>query len=418
MMKKAYIISTGTELLLGTTMDSNSVYLSEKLKEIGIKVIGKSTVGDSKTHIKNAFDIGVKSADIIISSGGLGPTMDDLTKEMACEVMGVKMEIVEDELRKLEEFFKKRNRPMPEINKKQAMFPEGAVILKNHLGTAPGMYIKKNAQALALLPGPPREMKSMYLQELEPLLKNEFELDKNKAIVKTIKILGPGESQVEEILADLMEYNREYSMALLAKQGEVHIKLTVEGEDYNDSKVIMKNITDEIGKRLKNNVIGYDDESLVLKVAELMVNKGKTLALAESCTGGLVSKMITDLPGSSKYFWGSVTSYSNSAKTSFLGVKNKTLEEYGAVSAEAAKEMASGILNNSNADLALAITGIAGPEGGCEEKPVGTVFICLADGQDYQVKKMRFVGDRDAIRVLSAKTSLDLLRRYFSTGGI
>lgn len=416
-MKKAYIISTGTELLLGTTMDSNSVYLSEKLRDIGIKVIGKSTVGDSKTHIRNAFELGLKSADIIISSGGLGPTMDDLTKEMACELMEVKMEIVEDELRKLEEFFAKRKRAMPEINKKQAMFPEEAVILKNHLGTAPGMYLKKNGRVVALLPGPPREMKKMYLQELEPLLKSDFKLDNNKAIMKTIKVLGPGESQVEEMLADLMDDSREYSIALLAQQGEVHIKLTVEGKDFNDSQLILSQITEEIGKRLKKNVIGYDDESLVLKVAELMLKKGKTLAVAESCTGGLLAKMITDLPGSSQYFWGSVTSYSNNAKISFLDVKMKTLEEYGAVSEQVAKEMALALINNSTADFALATTGIAGPEGGSEEKPVGMVFIALADGQHCQVKKMRFVGDRDAIRMLSAKTSLDLLRRYLLAGG-
>ncbi len=419
-MKKAYIISTGTELLLGTTMDSNSVYLSEKLRDIGIKVIGKSTVGDSRIHIKNAFELGLKSADIVISSGGLGPTLDDLTKETACETMGVKLEIVEDELRKLEEFFKRRKRAMPKINKKQAMFPQGAIILKNHLGTAPGMCLKTGEKLVALLPGPPREMKRMYLEELEPVLKNEFELEKNKAIMKTIKVLGPGESQVEEMLGDLMEDNRQYSIALLAQEGEVHIKLTVEGQDFNDSQAIMKQITDEIEKRLQHNVIGYDDETLALKIAELMLKQGKTLALAESCTGGLLAKMITDLPGSSQYFWGSATSYSNSAKTAILNVKTETLEEYGAVSEEVAREMAAGILNNSAADFALAVTGIAGPEGGSEEKPVGTVFICLLNGhgQDYQVKKMSFVGDRDAIRALSAKTALDLLRRYLISGGV
>ena len=419
-MKKAYIISTGTELLLGTTMDSNSVYLSEKLRDIGIKVIGKSTVGDSRIHIKNAFELGLKSADIVISSGGLGPTLDDLTKETACETMGVKLEIVEDELRKLEEFFKRRKRAMPKINKKQAMFPQGAIILKNHLGTAPGMCLKTGEKLVALLPGPPREMKRMYLEELEPVLKNEFELEKNKAIMKTIKVLGPGESQVEEMLGDLMEDNRQYSIALLAQEGEVHIKLTVEGQDFNDSQAIMKQITDEIEKRLQHNVIGYDDETLALKIAELMLKQGKTLALAESCTGGLLAKMITDLPGSSQYFWGSATSYSNSAKTAILNVKTETLEEYGAVSEEVAREMAAGILNNSAADFALAVTGIAGPEGGSEEKPVGTVFICLLNGhgQDYQVKKMSFVGDRDAIRALSAKTALDLLRRNLISGGV
>jgi nicotinamide-nucleotide amidase len=419
-VKKAYIISTGTELLLGTTMDSNSVYLSEKLRDIGIKVIGKSTVGDSRIHIKNAFELGLKSADIVISSGGLGPTLDDLTKETACETMGVKLEIVEDELRKLEEFFKRRKRAMPKINKKQAMFPQGAIILKNHLGTAPGMCLKTGEKLVALLPGPPREMKRMYLEELEPVLKNEFELEKNKAIMKTIKVLGPGESQVEEMLGDLMEDNRQYSIALLAQEGEVHIKLTVEGQDFNDSQAIMKQITDEIEKRLQHNVIGYDDETLALKIAELMLKQGKTLALAESCTGGLLAKMITDLPGSSQYFWGSATSYSNSAKTAILNVKTETLEEYGAVSEEVAREMAAGILNNSAADFALAVTGIAGPEGGSEEKPVGTVFICLLNGhgQDYQVKKMSFVGDRDAIRALSAKTALDLLRRYLISGGV
>ncbi|MEN6349039.1 MAG: competence/damage-inducible protein A [Syntrophomonas sp.] len=415
-MKKAYVISTGTELLLGTTIDSNSVFLSEKLTEIGIKVIGKSTVGDNRTHIYNAFELGMRSADLIISSGGLGPTEDDLTKEVACEVAGSKMELLAEEATRLREFFSARKRAMPERNLKQAMFPPEAIILKNDMGTAPGMYLNKNGKIVILLPGPPREMKNMYLQEVEQRLKDDFNIEENPVVRKTVKVLGPGESQVDEMLADLFKDPRGYSLALLAMDGEIHIKITAEGKNINESQKILEEISKQVEERMGKCIFAYDNETLNSTVAHLLVEKNMTLALAESCTGGLLAKMITDLPGSSGYFWGSVTSYSNEAKQMFLNVNENTLKKYGAVSETTAREMAIGILKKSGVDLALAITGIAGPDGGNDEKPVGLVYIALAYNDECRVKEMRFVGGREAVRILAAKTALDLLRRYLAGG--
>ncbi|MDD3267741.1 MAG: competence/damage-inducible protein A [Syntrophomonadaceae bacterium] len=416
-MYKAYIISTGTELMLGSTMDSNSVFLSEQLAAAGIKVIGKSTVGDSAEYIRAAFENGVNMADIVISSGGMGPTSDDLTKEVACAVMGSEMIVFDEEVKRLEDFFRRRKRSMPECNLKQAMFPREAKILKNSRGTAPGMYLKKDGKVVILLPGPPREMQNMFSNEVEPLLKQDFPAV-NQAARKTIKVLGPGESQVEEMLGELMHAVDGYSLALLAQDGEVHIKITAEGKELLDSQEILAGVLKQIEEKMGKGIFGYDDDSLEAMVGDLISRQGKTLALAESCTAGLLAKMITDIPGSSRYFWGAVASYSNDAKMKLLGVRDATLREFGAVSSETAAEMVRGIIEKSGVELGLAITGIAGPDGGSEEKPAGLVYIALADAGSCWVKEMRFVGGRDAVRILAAKTALDLLRRYLLYGGL
>lgn len=410
-MLQACIISTGTELLLGSTIDSNSLFLSQRLSNLGIRVISRITVGDNRVQISNAFKNALEHADLVISSGGLGPTLDDLTKEVACEVLNCKIELVKEEVSHLKEYFARRHRTMPEVNLKQAMFPPEAVILKNLKGTAPGMYLKKGHKTLVLLPGPPMEMQNMYLEEVEPRLRNDFNLNENNAASLTIKVLGPGESQVEEMLQDIIKDCRGCSLALLANDGEVHIKVTAEGENTSHSQQILDEITGRIKGIMNGYIFGYDEVKLTGIVAELLAQSGKTLALAESCTGGLLAQMITDIPGSSKYFWGSVTSYSNEAKMKFLGVNENTLARYGAVSRQTAEEMARGILNRAGVDYSLAITGIAGPDGGTEEKPVGLVYIAMASGDTCLVKEMHFAGCREAIRILSAKSALDILRR-------
>lgn len=413
-MKKAYIISTGTELLLGSTLDTNSVYISERLHEIGIRVIGKSVVGDNENTIKQAFNNAMELADIVISSGGLGPTFDDLTKTIACEVMNTRLELRDEEVAKLKDFFTRSHRQMPEINLKQAMFPPEAIVLKNPIGTAPGMYLDMNNKVIALLPGPPREMKEMYQNQLEPLLKKDFQLDKNKAAVKTLKVLGLGESQVEEILADIIKNPAGCSMALMAKAGEIHIRVTAEGCNVEHSENILAQLTDKIINLLGNYIYGFDDDTLQQITSQMVRDSGKKIAFAESCTGGLLSKMITDLPGSSEYFWGSVISYSNGAKVKLLGVKEQTLDTFGAVSEQTAREMAFGIINKSGADIGAAITGIAGPDGGTPEKPVGLVYIAVAEARECKVKELHFVGPRDAVRVLSAKSALDMVRKHLA----
>lgn len=409
-MKKAYLISTGTELLIGSTMDTNSVYLAEKLLALGIRVVGKSTVGDNADSIRQAFKTGLQLADIIISSGGLGPTFDDLTKTIACETMHSKLELRTEEAERLKDYFKRRQRDMPEINLKQAMFPPEARVLTNALGTAPGMYLKKADKVAALLPGPPREMRRMFEDELEPLLRHEFNLNP-KSVVRIIKVLGPGESQVEEMIAEVMQNPEGCSLALLAQEGEVHIRVTAEGKDFEHSCNLVKKVTERINSCLGRNIYGYDEDSLPSVVGHLLKQKQKTIAAAESCTGGLLSKLVTDLPGSSEYFWGTVVSYSNTAKQKLLGVKTETLAQFGAVSSETAQAMADGIVQQSGADIGVSITGIAGPGGGTEAKPVGLVYIGLAAGSYRETKELRFVGDRNSIRILAAKSALDMLRR-------
>ena len=411
-MKKAYIISTGTELILGTTIDTNASFISQQLGLIGIKVVGISVVGDSKQHIKDALELGLKSADIVITSGGLGPTKDDLTKEMACEVMKVNLQLNEREAEKLKEYFKSRRREMPESNLKQAMFPKEAQILANPLGTAPGMYLNQEPKVLILLPGPPKEMKKMLNDEVKPRLINDFNLDHDLCAKRTIKVFGPGESQVEEIIASVMENPHGCSIALIAQEGEIQVKVTAEGQDLSDSEKILEQIVDEIKQKLTRNIYGYDDDKLSAVVAGLLIKNNYSVALAESCTGGLMSKYITDEAGSSEFYWGSVISYSNEAKVKLLGVSEATLELHGAVSEATAEEMASGIKRVAGADLGLAITGIAGPAGGSDEKPVGLVYIGLAHRNGVLVKELRLGGERAAIRTLAAKAGLDMIRRF------
>ncbi len=414
-MKKAFIISTGTELLSGSTLDSNSIFLSQKLMELGIKVIGKITVGDNHEQLTRAFTLGMQSADLVIGSGGLGPTFDDLTKIVVCELMESKLEIRPEEEKKLREYFASRNRSMPEINLRQAMFPQEAVALRNNLGTAPGMYLKKNNKLVILLPGPPREMIPMYLNEVEPLIKKEFYDDMHKILIKNIKVFGPGESQVEEMLGDLMNTPSGCSMALLATEGEVHISLTAEGMLEEDSRLIINDMTAKIVEVMGKNVIAFDNVTLIAKIAHLLTSSRRSLAVAESCTGGMLGKMITDLPGSSEYFWGGIISYSNEAKKFLLDVKDNTLSSFGAVSKETAQEMAQGLRKLSGTDFALSITGNAGPEGGTPAKPIGLVYIGLAYAGGCEVKKLNFAGGRDGIRILSVKSALDLLRRYIES---
>ncbi len=415
-MNKAHIISTGTELMLGTTVDTNSVYLSRKLSDLGIKVVGKSIVGDSAEYIRLAFQTGFQSADLVIASGGLGPTLDDLTKDAACQVLDVPMELVEEEVQRLKDFFSRWGRTMPESNLRQAMFPPGAVILKNPRGTAPGMYLRQGDKTVVLLPGPPREMTHMYENEVEPLLRRDFGSDAGRVANRTIKVLGLGESRVDEILAEVLDDPQGCSLALLARDGEIHIKITAEGKDGADSLRILDEICQQIMERLGDYVFACDEDTLESIVANLLAAQGSMLAVAESCTGGLLAKTLTDIPGSSQYFWGSVTCYSNQAKERILGVSPATLEQYGAVSPQTAAEMARGIMTVSGADYGIAITGIAGPDGGTESKPVGLVYIALQDGQQCQIKEMHFVGGRDGTRILATKTALDLLRRRI-TGG-
>ncbi|MDD3852629.1 MAG: competence/damage-inducible protein A [Syntrophomonadaceae bacterium] len=410
-MHKAYLVSTGTELLLGKTIDTNSVFLAERLSNMGIKVVGKSVVGDNREHIRNAISLGIKSADIVITTGGLGPTLDDLTKEVACEVLNCPMVKIEAEVNKLREYFRKRNRNMPEINLKQAMFPVDAKIITNNNGTAPGMYLNKSGKTLICLPGPPHEIMPMYIQEVEPLLQKDYGQNNQQSAVVAINIFGPGESQVEEMLAEIVEDPRGCSLALIAKEGEIQLRITAEGKDTSHSQTILNELVDKIKSILGDRIYGYNEDALPVVVANILLQQKLSLAVAESCTGGLLAKMLTDMPGSSEYFWGGAVSYSNEAKTKIMGVNDKIISQYGAVSEPVAREMAIQIRKLAGSEIGVSITGVAGPGGGSEINPVGTVYIGADSQRGTQVKRLYFVGNREAIRTLAAKSALDWLRK-------
>lgn len=409
-MVKAYIISTGTELLLGSTIDTNSVYLSRRLNDLEIRVVGKSIVGDNQEMLAGAFQSAMTSADLIITTGGLGPTLDDLTKTVLCDTLGCSLKQRPEEAERLRSFFSQRQREMPESNLKQAMFPEGARVLPNQRGTAPGMYFKKDGRVFILLPGPPHEMQAMF-EDTIPLLKQEYQGLLEKSISRTIRVFGPGESSIEEMLEPIIREKAGVSMALLAQEGEVCIRVSSQQEQPEESQAVLDEMIAALSARLGDYIYGYDDETLVHVVSKLLVQKRKSVALAESCTGGLLSKLMTDLPGSSAFFWGGICSYSNDAKIKLLGVPADTIKQFGAISKETAQEMARCIRARAGSDYGIGITGLAGPDGGSPEKPVGCVYISLAGDQDCIVKAMHFVGSRDAVRMLAAKTALDLLRR-------
>jgi nicotinamide-nucleotide amidase len=410
-MKKAYIVATGTELLLGNTADTNALFLSRELSALGTRVIGRSTVGDNREMIKNALRTAYDMADLVICTGGLGPTADDLSREMAAEVLDMPLVFNEKEQAKIQDYFSRRRREMSQSNHKQAMFPPEAVILTNRVGTASGFMVTRNDKIMVLLPGPPHEMEVVFKEELEPRLRDWLGKSNSVIVSRTVKVMGPGESQVESMIADVMADPEGCSMALLAVTGEVHIRVSRKAHVRSEAEKIVNSVVERLRRDLGDNIYGEEEETLPGLVISLLGGKGYTIALAESCTGGMVGKMLTDVPGSSAAFWGGVISYSNQAKTRILGVSEETLKRYGAVSPETAREMANGIRTLAGTTFGISLTGIAGPEGGTPEKPVGLVYLGLATKRDVQAKELRLMGTRNSIRTIAAKSALDWLRR-------
>lgn len=410
-MKTAYIVSTGTELLLGNTIDTNALYLSRELSAMGIRVIGRTTVGDNREMIVNGLRTGYDLAELVVCTGGLGPTLDDLSREAAAEVLNLPLVHSEPELERIRRYFACRRREMPESNRKQAMFPACARILVNRAGTASGFMVSRNGKNLVLLPGPPREMEVVFKESLQPVLRDLIHQTGRVVLTRTIKVVGLGESQVESLLGDVIADPDGCSIALLAKDGEVHIRVTRDGATESAAESTLESVIERMRKNLGDNIYGEGDETLPGVIIRLLSNKGYNVALAESCTGGMAAKMLTDIPGSSAVFWGGVVSYSNEAKTRILGVSDETLKRYGAVSPETAREMARGMRNLAGSTFGISLTGIAGPEGGTYEKPVGLVYLGMATAEGEETRELRLMGGRDGIRTLAARTALDWLRR-------
>lgn len=404
----AEILCVGTELLMGKVVNTDAQYLSQELAKIGVSVYRHTTVGDNPGRLRESFLTALGRSDIVILTGGLGPTMDDLTKETVAEAMGLRMALHKDSLDRIASYFSKLGRAMTPNNEKQALFPEGSTVLPNDRGTAPGCIVEAGGKAVIILPGPPRELTYMYEHEALPYL--EARSDARFHTVY-LRFFGIGESELENRLRDLMEAQTNPTIAPYASSGEVTLRLTASAEDLGRAKELLGPVEAEIRRRVGQYVYTSEYASMAETAVRTLAGRGLTLALAESCTGGMLSSMLVDVPGSSDVLIGSVVSYSNEAKVSMLGVKRETLEAHGAVSGQTALEMARGVLQKPGADYALAVTGIAGPGGGTPERPVGLVWVALARKCDgyVETRKLQIPRERDYVRRISCLNALDML---------
>lgn len=407
----AEIIAVGTELLLGDILNTNARFLARELSAIGINVFFQSVVGDNPERLHDTLKTALSRSEIVITTGGLGPTCDDLTKETGAEVLG--LELVEDEetLQKIKTYFKELNRPLTDNNLKQALFPKGAYIFRNNNGTAPGFVCTNGEKRLIMLPGPPREMEPMYLEHVKPYL---LKLTDKVIVSSQIRIFGMGESAVEDKLRDLMQGGNP-SLAPYAKSGEVELRVTAKADNEEEAKGMIKPVIEQVKERIGKYIYGIDVSSLEEQAVKVLKEKGLKIAAAESCTGGYFGKRITNVSGSSDIFECGVICYSNRIKHEILGVCDETLNEYGAVSKQCAFELCQGIIKLSGADVGVAITGIAGPTGGTEEKPVGTVYVAVGDRHTVLVKRLELgskMRDREYIRYLATSNALNMCLKF------
>ncbi|WP_297417801.1 competence/damage-inducible protein A [Clostridium sp.] len=405
---KAEIIAIGTEILLGDIVNSNAQYLAQELAALGIDMYYQQVVGDNEKRIMHSFDEAYSRSDIIITTGGLGPTDDDLTKEVAAKYFNKELLPDEYSIEKIKSYFKFRDRKMTQNNLKQGLIPEGAIIINNNNGTAPGVIIEESNKILIILPGPPKEMKPMFEETVKPYLQKKA----NSILVsKMIKILGIGESAVAEELKDLMDAQTNPTIAPYAKEVGVMLRVTAKAENEDEALKLIEPIEGEIKNRLGDNVYATENIEIEEVVAKLLIERNLTISTAESCTGGMIASSLINYPGISEVFLEGAVTYSNEAKHNRLGVSNETLNKYGAVSEETAKEMAIGIAQTAQTDVSIVTTGIAGPEGGTEEKPVGLVYIGVYVQGEVTVQRCIFKGNRSKVRLQATITGLDMLRR-------
>ena len=407
----AEILCVGTELLLGDIVNTNASFLSQKLAELGIHVYKHTAVGDNPKRLSDALEAAFAEADLVITSGGLGPTYDDLTKETVAAYFGRKMEMHEPSLEAIKGYFARTGRVMTKNNEKQAMMPVGAVVFPNHYGTAPSLAIydeEKNKTAI-MLPGPPGEIIPIFNEEVRPYLESR----RGEVIVsKNIHIFGMGESAVEEKLKSLMTESQNPTVAPYCKEGEVRLRVTAKSNSRDEAIVMCDEMIEKIREsEVGKFIYGIGIDSLENAVVKFLRQKGLTLATAESCTGGFMAKRITDIAGCSDVFLGGCVTYANEAKERLLGVKHETLEAFGAVSEQTAMEMARGVREALGADIGVSSTGIAGPGGGTAEKPVGTVYIGIStkDGESFRKLSLSSMRSRDYIRKVSVANAYDLV---------
>jgi len=407
-MKTASIISIGNEILSGLTVDTNSAWLSRELFSIGMPVVSHYAVGDDVDLIANYLKLAQLESDVVLVTGGLGPTDDDVTRQAFAKFMGVELELKEELLEEIKCFFTGKNYSMPEKNIIQAYIPIGAAALSNDLGTAPGITLERQGKIFAVMPGVPSEMKAMFTTSVRDKL---IELCGGQTVIsRRLKCFGAGESTIAEKLCDLMDRDRNPLINCTVHCGVITLHIIAKAQNANQAEDMIAKDEKNLREILGGLVYGVDDETLGQVVGEKLTKQGKTVALAESCTGGLIAKLITDIAGASDYFRQSWVTYCNDAKISELGVDAELFEKYGAVSEEVAEAMAKGAKNRAKSDYAIGITGIAGPTGASEEKPVGLVYIAIASDKKCVTSRFVFSHDRNFVRLRAAQTALNLLR--------
>ncbi len=408
----AEIVSVGTELLMGQVVNTDAHFIAQRLAPLGYEVYYHITVGDNAKRLTAVVHRAIERSDVVVFTGGLGPTDDDLTKETVAAALGLICEPRPEEVARLTAYFDKLGRKMTPNNLKQANFPKEAVILPNENGTAPGCIMQAEDKMAILLPGPPRELFPMFENYAMPYLEK---LSNAKLYSKELRIFGMGESDVTYRIRDIIENQTNPTVAPYVKLCEVTLRITAKCTDAATGEQMTNKMIDKIKKALGDVVYSTDGEPLPALCARLLKEQSKTLSVAESCTGGLVSGACVDIPGSSQFFVEGCVTYSNEAKQRRLGVSSETLARYGAVSEQCAREMAEGMRLSAGTDFALATTGIAGPDGGTTEKPVGTVYVALASESGTEVFPFKLHGDRERIRYTTMLHCFDLLRRKLCT---
>lgn len=403
------IVSVGTEVVTGDIVNTNAPYIAKELNNLGIQTAFHTAVRDEMDEMVEILDIARKRANLIVTIGGLGPTYDDITKEAVSKISGHSLIPSKEVENGIRDYFLKLNRTMTDNNLRQAMVFKDGTIFRNDYGTAPGLAVKDGENTFILLPGPPRELKPMFHNLVIPFL-----TDDNHTFIKekTVKVFGMGESGIEALLYDIMTGTKNPVLAPYAKTGEVFLKLTARGNTPEDAEKILKPVYDKVYARLEKHIYGEDGDTLASKAMELLRKKGKKVAFCESCTGGYVSKTLTDLPGSSEVFDCGVVTYSNAMKMKIVGVSPVVLKNQGAVCEETAIQMAKGIKQLSGADIGVSVTGIAGPGGGTEEKPVGLVYIGFHTSGASVTRKLTLTGDREKIRILTVKNVFSMIIDY------
>ena len=383
---KTAILSVGTEILFGQIVNTNTVYLSQQMNMLGFDVMYHYTVGDNPKRVEEMIDLAFQDCDLILTTGGLGPTQDDLTKEVACKALDDTLVMMDDVLEEITKYFKTLGREMTENNKKQAIMPSRATVFHNDAGTAPGFALEKDGKYIICMPGPPREMKRMFQKSVVPFLQSMID---GALYYRQIRFFGIGESMLETRLLDLIDNQTDPTLATYAKEGECSLRIASKRATEEEAVHAVDEMLEKVKERVGHYIYSCDDEELAQVVADRLMEQGLTLSSAESCTGGMFASTMTDIPGISQCFDRGLVTYSNQAKMEELGVSAGTLEKFGAVSEETALEMVEGLKRVSGSDVCISVTGIAGPGGGSEEKPVGLVYIGFSYGDKKICKKIQ-----------------------------